>query len=218
MKEYLKNYFDKAKKLIEEQYEKYVKDPRSQPSVAINYIQDKLIPKTDQERLKNIWERVKNEINKQDSRIHSEIQEIDGEKTDVWRWNKSSASSPIKTRSKASKTSNEEIDDCPSSEVGLTECLKLRNCFRSDNYADDEEIDHVVDSIQNRCANVKRIEHIGIHSVFVYLKFSSKEAAAQGYHLLNNWNYEDRDIGVKYIRLNRYYEHFPEAQDVNADK
>ena len=31
--------------------------------------------------------------------------------------------------------------------------------------ADDEEIDLVVDSIQNRCANVKRIEHIGIHSV-----------------------------------------------------
>jgi len=32
-------------------------------------------------------------------------------------------------------------------------------------YADDEEIDHVVDSIQKRCAHVKRIEHIGIHSV-----------------------------------------------------
>lgn len=31
--------------------------------------------------------------------------------------------------------------------------------------ADDEEIDHVVDSIQNRCANIKQIEHIGIHSV-----------------------------------------------------
>jgi len=122
-----------------------------------------------------------------------------------------------KTKSKSSKNSNEEIDDCPSSEVGLTECLKLRNCFRSDNYADDEEIDHVVDSIQNRCANIKRIEHIGIHSVFVYLKFSSKEAAAQGYHLLNNWNYEDRDVSVKYIRPNRYYEHFPEAQDVNTD-
>jgi hypothetical protein len=29
-------------------------------------------------------------------------------------------------------------------------------------YADDDEIDDVVDSIQNRCPN---IEHIGIHSV-----------------------------------------------------
>jgi len=151
---------------------------------------------------------------------------------DVWRWIKSATSSPKKTRSptsspkisrsaaaspkktrSAAKNSKEELDDNIPSDVGLTECLKLRNCFRSDNYADDEEIDHVVDSIQNLCANIKRIEHIGIHSVFVYLKFSSKEAAAQGYHLLNNWNYQGRAINVKYVRLNRYYEHFPEAQD-----
>jgi hypothetical protein len=38
-------------------------------------------------------------------------------------------------------------------------------------YADDDEIDHVVDSIQNRCAHIKRIEHIGIHSVDLILKY-----------------------------------------------
>lgn len=32
-------------------------------------------------------------------------------------------------------------------------------------FADDGEIDDVVDSIQERCANIKRVEHIGIHSV-----------------------------------------------------
>lgn len=62
--------------------------------------------------------------------------------------------------------------------------------------ADDDEIDLVVDSIQNRCATVKRIEHIGIHSIFVYLKFSSKEAAAQGFHLLNNWKYHGKELLV----------------------
>jgi len=58
--------------------------------------------------------------------------------------------------------------------------------------ADDDEIDLVVDSIQNRCATVRRIEHIGIHAIYVYLKFSSKEAAAQGFHLLNNWKYHGK--------------------------
>lgn len=58
--------------------------------------------------------------------------------------------------------------------------------------ADDDEIDLVVDSIQNRCATVRRIEHIGIHAIYVYLKFSSKEAAAQGFHLLNNWKYNGK--------------------------
>lgn len=54
---------------------------------------------------------------------------------------------------------------------------------------DNDEIDLVIDSIQNRCATVRHLEHIGINESFVYLKFSSKEAAAQGYHLLNNWKY-----------------------------
>lgn len=53
--------------------------------------------------------------------------------------------------------------------------------------------------------------------VFVYLKFSSKEAAAQGYHLLNNWKHANQTVTVKYIRPNRYYEHFPEAQDVDLE-
>ena len=65
-------------------------------------------------------------------------------------------------------------------------------CLLDSSVADDDEIDLVVDSIQNRCATVQRIEHIGIHSIFVYLKFSSKEAAAQGFHLLNNWRYHGR--------------------------
>jgi hypothetical protein len=51
--------------------------------------------------LKNIWERVKNEISKKDPHIKSELQDIDGKKSDVWKWIKSAASSlsPKKTRS-----------------------------------------------------------------------------------------------------------------------
>jgi hypothetical protein len=39
------------------------------------------------------------------------------------------------------------------------------NHFSLISSADDNEIDDVVESIQNRCANIKQIEHIGIHSV-----------------------------------------------------
>ncbi|CAF0825009.1 unnamed protein product [Adineta steineri] len=211
-----KDYFKKATNLLQEQYEKHIQDPHAQPWVAINHIRDKIIPEGEQERLKHVWERVKNQIAKQDTRIREELHEIDGKKSDVWRWIKSTVSSPIKSKS-PSKDAIEENDNHPASDVGLTECLKLRNCFRSDNYADDNEIDDVIDGIQNRCANIKRIEHIGIHSVYVYLKFSSKEAAAQGYHLLNNWNYHNRAINVKYIRLNRYHEHFPEAKNISTN-
>ncbi|CAF0908215.1 unnamed protein product [Rotaria sordida] len=209
------NLLEKAKKLVEEQYEKHIQDPNAQPWLAISHIREKLISKEDQDKLKNIWERVKKQITKEYSRISSETQEINGENSDVWRWLKSS---PKKNKSEPLKSSNEESNGFMTSEVGLTECLKLRNCFRSDNYADDEEIDHVIESIRNRCASIERIEHIGIHSVFVYLKFSSKEAAGKAYDLLNNWKYENRTINVKYIRLNRYHEHFPDARNASPKK
>ncbi|CAF4575888.1 unnamed protein product [Rotaria sp. Silwood1] len=209
------NLLEKATKLLEEQYEKHIQDPNAQPWLAISHIREKLISKEDQDKLKNIWERVKKQLTKEKSRISSETQEINGEHFDVWRWLKLS---PKKNKSEPVNISNEENNAFITSEVGLTECLKLRNCFRSDNYADDDEIDHVIESIRSRCANIKRIEHIGIHSVFVYLKFSSKEAAGQAYDLLNNWKYQDRTINVKYIRLNRYNEHFPDARDASPKK
>jgi hypothetical protein len=43
-----KDYLQKAKKLVEEQYEKHVHDPQAQPWLAINHIRDKLIPEQDQ--------------------------------------------------------------------------------------------------------------------------------------------------------------------------
>jgi len=98
----------------------------------------------------------------------------------------------------------------------LQNVLNYEIFFDPDTNTDDDEIDLVVDSIQNRCATVKRIEHIGIHAIYVYLKFSSKEAAAQGFHLLNNWKYHGREIIAKYLRLERYHEHFPEARDSSS--
>ena len=56
------------------------------------------------ERLKHVWERVKSEITKQDSRIRGELQEIDGKASDVWRWIKSAASPPKKSKSVCSIT------------------------------------------------------------------------------------------------------------------
>lgn len=60
------------------------------------------------------------------------MQEIDGKNADVWRWIKSAASSPSKKIKSVLKTTIDDTDDNPSTDVGLTQCLKLRNCFRSD--------------------------------------------------------------------------------------
>jgi len=213
-----KTFVDDILQMLENQYEEHLRDPsNTQPWLAISHIRDMLIPVADRKKMRELWQRAQKQISESESRVRAETQVIHGEEFDVWRWiqpkGPSSPSSPRKKRAESPKTSNEESYVYMSTDVGLTECLKLRNFFDPDHGVDDDEIDLVVDSIQNRCATVRRIEHIGIHASFVYLKFSSKEAAAQGFHFLNNWRYNGRDIVAKYLRLPRYYDHFPEARD-----
>ncbi|CAF4422810.1 unnamed protein product [Rotaria sp. Silwood2] len=162
--------------LLENQYEDHLHDPEVKPWLAITHIRDMLIPSQDRKRLKNLWEQAVKQISQHESRIRAESQLIHGEEYEVWRWIQPRSSSPSPTRKKRTESphsSNEETYVYTPPDVGLTECLKLRNFFDPHGIADDDEIDLVVDSIQNLCATVKRIEHIGINSIFVYLKFSS---------------------------------------------
>lgn len=213
-----KAFVDDILQMLENQYEEHLRDPtNTHPWLAISHIRDMLIPVADRKKMKELWQRAQKQISESESRVRAETQVIHGEEFEVWRWIQpkasSSPSSPRKKRAESPTKSNEESYVYVPTDVGLTECLKLRNFFDSEHGVDDDEIDLVVDSIQNRCATVRRIEHIGIHTNFVYLKFSSKEAASQGFHLLNNWRYNGRDIIAKYLRLPRYYDHFPEARD-----
>ena len=81
------------------------------------------------QRLKSIWERVQKHINEQESRVRSASQLISGQQLNVWEWIKSNTSSP--------KKSNEEKFVYTPADVGLTECLKLRNFFGSDKWVID---------------------------------------------------------------------------------
>jgi membrane protein Man1 len=106
-------------------------------------------------RLKTLWERAKKQISESESRVRSESQLIHGEEFDVWRWiqprSPSSPSSPRKKRAVRYKNFyfgfeiniffqesphniNEESYVYMPSDVGLTECLKLRNFFGPDKY------------------------------------------------------------------------------------
>lgn len=209
-----KEFVGKILELLEEQYEQHNQDSETKPWLAISHIKDMLIPAADRKKMKSLWERAKKQISESESRIRAETQLIHGEEYEVWRWIQPRSPSPQRRpRSESPANTHEESYVYMPPDVGLTQCLKLRNFFDPNTPADDDEIDLVVDSIQSRCATVRRIEHIGIHAIYVYLKFSSKEAAAQGFHLLNNWKYHGREIIAKYLRLERYHEHFPEARE-----
>nr|ACI90355.1 nuclear membrane protein XMAN1-like protein [Philodina roseola] len=218
-----KTFVDDILQMLENQYEEHLRDPtNTQPWLAISHIRDMLIPVADRKKLKELWQRAQKQISESESRVRAETQVIHGEEFDVWRWIQPKSSSSPSSPRKRRVVSFFEIFSS-SSFLFLIDSLSFRNhqklrmkivtsLFHRIGI-DDDEIDLVVDSIQNRCATVRRIEHIGIHANFVYLKFSTKEGAAQGFHLLNNWRYNGREIVAKYLRLHRYYDHFPEARD-----
>lgn len=210
----VKEIVNKVSDLLKDQYEKHAQDSQVQPWISVKQIHDKIFSQDEQPKEYFIWQRVQKEINRDTAHITSESQEVDGEKVDVWRWSQPSSASPKKVKPEEVKIATEETEPL-TTEVGLTECLKLRNCFRSDKFIDDGETNQVMDIIRKRCTGIKQIDHIGVNSIFVYVKFSSKEAAAQGYHLLNEWHCQSRPLNVKYIRLSRYFDHFPEARDTS---
>jgi len=127
-----KDFIEKIMDLLENQYEEHLRDSQTKPWLAISHIRDMLIPQQDRKRLKSLWERAQKQISESESRVRSESQLIHGEEFDVWRWIQPRSSSPSpqrKKRAESPHSSNEESYVYMSPDVGLTECLKLRNFF-----------------------------------------------------------------------------------------
>ncbi|CAF1441558.1 unnamed protein product, partial [Didymodactylos carnosus] len=133
-------FIQKILYMLEDQYETHVHDSNAKPFLAISHIHDILIPPKDRKRLKSLWERIKAHMSNDESRVRHESQLIHGEEFDVWRWIQ-----PLSPTTKRKDYQRSMHNDSPKSggsggndsyiympnDLGLTECLKLRNFFRS---------------------------------------------------------------------------------------
>lgn len=125
-----KNFVGKILELLEEQYEQHNQDSETQPWLAISHIKDMLIPAADRKKMKNLWERARKQISESESRIRAETQLIHGEEYEVWRWIQPRSPSPQrKPRTESPSNTHEESYVYMPPDVGLTQCLKLRNFF-----------------------------------------------------------------------------------------
>ncbi|KAG0433167.1 hypothetical protein HPB47_020165 [Ixodes persulcatus] len=181
-------------------------------------------------QLSQLWQDAVDFLGRNESRVRTERQHIDGESYLVWRWLGGAASppgSPSATPPRAKVWQGRAFESpgsgLPGGATGGSAlpyvpatCLKIRNMF-------DLEVEYECDwpvqirnAILEKCEGNQGIVHLQVDTASkegcVYMKCSSLEAAGQAYRALHGSWFDGNLITVKYLRLERYHERFPESQ------
>lgn len=197
--------------------------------VPVIHVRDQLIPPQSREKLKSIWDAAVAFIDKKESRVREEIQPVNGEDYKVWRWlppklNSSVASSSAGSPSTSPQPRHRQV--WQGKAFGLTDksvnslanpptpCLKIRHMFDPDMESGENWQLQVQDAILEKCLNAK-ILHIHVDKSSkegcVYVKCASDDDAGKAYQALHGSWFDSQLVTVKYLRLERYHERFPNA-------
>ncbi|XP_015124863.1 inner nuclear membrane protein Man1 [Diachasma alloeum] len=190
--------------------------------LAINHVRDNLIPPKDRRKMAGTWEKAVKFLDENESRIRREVQQVAGEEFHVWRWlpklSTSNTSSPA--GSKKNKVWQGQAFETMEGSVNSpafspTPCLKIRHMFDPDvEFEDDWEV-KVQDAILEKCGEGVKILHIrvdrGSREGCVYMKCLTHDDAGKAYRALHGCWFDGHLVTVKYLRLERYHERFPDA-------
>lgn len=204
--------------VLKQQNEKCQANTEMEPILAIAHVRDMLIPPAERKTYLQLWEKAVKFLEENESRVRVERQNIEGEDYKVWRWLQPHTPEFGGKHGKvwqgqAFGNTGRGINTLPFSP---TPCLKIRNMFDpEEEYEDDWQI-YIKDAILEKCENNNGIVHIQVDTSSnegcVYLKCSSSESAGQAYRALHGWWFDRRLVTVKYLRLERYHERFPESE------
>ncbi|OAD59627.1 Inner nuclear membrane protein Man1, partial [Eufriesea mexicana] len=192
--------------------------------LAINHVRDNLIPPKDRKKMAGLWEKAVKFLDENESRIRREVQQVAGEEFYVWRWlpnNNLKSNTQNFVLSKKSKVWQGQAFETMEGSVNSltcspTPCLKIRHMFDADVEFEDDWETKVQDAILEKCGETVKILHIrvdrGSREGCVYMKCMSQEDAGKAYRALHGCWFDGHLVTVKYLRLERYYERFPDAR------
>ena len=193
--------------------------------LAINHVRDNLIPPRDRKKMSGLWEKAVKFLDENESRIRREVQQVAGEEFHVWRWlpnnslNRSNAQNSVLNK-KSKVWQGQAFETMEGSVNSLTcsptPCLKIRHMFDAEVEFEDDWETKVQDAILEKCGEGVKILHIrvdrGSREGCVYMKCMSQEDAGKAYRALHGCWFDGHLVTVKYLRLERYYERFPDAR------
>ncbi|XP_047510447.1 inner nuclear membrane protein Man1-like [Pieris napi] len=181
-----------------------------EPYISVDHVRDTLISPQNREKMSSIWDAAVQFIQKNESRVRMEVQSVDGEDGRVWRW-VASHSSPKRSASWQGQAFETQEGSVNNLTVSPTPCLKIRSMFEK-NDTNQNLCTVIQDVILEKCDRCN-ILHIDIDraSCCVYVKCATSDDAGIVYKSLHGWWYEGRLITVKYLRLERYMQRFPNS-------
>ncbi|KAK6292315.1 hypothetical protein J4Q44_G00368990 [Coregonus suidteri] len=189
-----------------------------QPYLPIPHVRDSLVQPQDRKKLKKVWDRAVTFLSANDSRIRTESQRIGGADFLVWRWLQPSLSCDQISLipSKVWQGKAFPLDRRNSPPNSLTPCLKIRNMF--DPVMEVGENWHLAihEAILEKCCDNDGIVHIAVdknsREGCVYVKCLSSEHSGKAFKALHGSWFDGKLVTVKYLRLDRYHQRFPQAQ------
>uniref|UniRef100_A0A671N2R1 Inner nuclear membrane protein Man1 n=1 Tax=Sinocyclocheilus anshuiensis TaxID=1608454 RepID=A0A671N2R1_9TELE len=190
--------------------------------LPIPHVRDSLVQPQDRKKMKKVWDRAVAFLSANESRIRTETQRIGGADFMVWRWLQPSMS-PDKMSSMPSKVWQGQafpLDRRNSPPNSLTPCLKIRNMF--DPVMEVGENWHLAiqEAILEKCSDNDGIVHIAVdknsREGCVYVKCLSAEHSGKAFKALHGSWFDGKLVTVKYLRLDRYHQRFPQALGCNT--
>uniref|UniRef100_A0A3B4XEZ0 LEM domain containing 3 n=1 Tax=Seriola lalandi dorsalis TaxID=1841481 RepID=A0A3B4XEZ0_SERLL len=193
-----------------------------QPYMPIPHVRDSLVLPQDRSKMKKIWERAVSFLSADESRIRTENQRIGGADFLVWRWIQPSFSCD-KTSLMPSKVWQGKafpLDRRNSPPNSLTPCLKIRNMFDPVMEVGENWDLAIQQAILEKCSDNDGIVHITVdknsREGCVYVKCLSAEHSGKAFKALHGSWFDGKLVTVKYLRLDRYHQRFPQAQGCNT--
>lgn len=185
-----------------------------EPYISVDHVRDTLISPQNREKMASTWDAAVKFIQKNESRVRMEIQSVDGEDCRVWRWI-SPHGSPKRNAAWQGQAFETQEGSVNNLTVSPTPCLKIRHMFdKNDTNPNLRAV--IQDAILEKCGDRCNILHIDIErtSCCVFVKCATPLDAGVVYRSLHGWWYEGRLITVKYLRLERYMQRFPNSPSV----
>ncbi|XP_068442552.1 inner nuclear membrane protein Man1 [Clinocottus analis] len=193
-----------------------------QPYLPIPHVRDSLVQPQDRRKMKKVWERAVRFLSANESRIRKETQRMGGADFLVWRWIQPSLTCD-KTSLMPSKVWQGKafpLDRRNSPPNSLTPCLKIRNMFDPVMEVGENWDLAIHEAILEKCNDNDGIVHIAVdknsREGCVYVKCLSAEHSGRAFKALHGSWFDGKLVTVKYLRLDRYHQRFPQAQGCSA--
>ncbi|KAH9363325.1 hypothetical protein HPB48_006431 [Haemaphysalis longicornis] len=196
-----------------------------EPFLAQAHVRDMLISPAQRKQLSGVWQAAVAYLERHETQLRAELQQVEGESWMVWRW-----LGPVSTprakvwQGRAFENSQGGASTGAGSSPSVgglstyvpATCLKIRNMFDPEVEYESGWARQIENAILEKCEGNTGIVHIHVDTASregcVYVKCASLDSAGQAYRALHGSWFDGNLITVKYLRLERYHDRFPEAR------